>query len=73
MKPRRNGPLKTLSDAEVLRLVARNLHRRARLLAWPSSAGVTAIVSVEREVLLDGASRLRSMARRVPLWTDRPR
>lgn len=32
MRPPRSGPLQTLSDGEVLRLIARNLQSRARLL-----------------------------------------
>jgi hypothetical protein len=63
VRPIRRGPLRELSDGEVLRLVASNLQTRARI----APAGER----VERLVLVDAAGRLRSIARRVPLWTAR--
>lgn len=77
MTRRRSGPLQTMTDAAVLRLAARHFDRQAqrlRDLADVTRGGggdMNARDRVEYQVLTDSARRFRSLARRVPLWTDR--
>jgi hypothetical protein len=75
MTRRRNGPLATMSDAEVLRLAARHFDRQAqrlRDLAQAAGGGDMGTRDrVEYAVLTDSATRFRALARRVPLWTER--
>lgn len=72
--PRNIAPLAELTDGEVLQLVARALERRAQALSDFLQAGdVLAIgeADAERHFNRQAAARLRQLARRVPLWTDR--
>lgn len=61
MRPRRD-PLPTMTDSQVLKVASRVLQIQAK-----ENQGVAA------RLMLDAACRLRSIARRVPLWTDRAR
>jgi hypothetical protein len=60
VKPMRKGPLHRLADSTVLRIAASELQTLSR-----------ASLFNRRPRLRDAASRLRAIARRVPLWTDR--
>lgn len=74
---RRNGPLQTLSDSQVLRLAARHFERRAQELRDLGLGGgalqSSTAAKLEYDVLSDTARRMRELARRVPLWTDMAR
>jgi hypothetical protein len=71
---RRRGPLQSLSDSQVLKLAARHFARRAQELRDLVRGGGTlqGSVAVEYDVLSATAQRLRQLARRAPLWTERP-
>ena len=58
--PRVRSPLIQHTDSEVLRMAARHVDREA-----------SGMNGVDRQVRRAMAARLRLIARRVPLWTDR--
>lgn len=60
---RRRNPLPSMSDSQVLKAAARVLTIQAKEIG----AGLA------YQLMVDAACRLRSIARRVPLWTDRAR
>jgi len=59
--PRVKNPLPEYTDSEILRLAAASANARANRAGEPPM----------RELHRGMAARLRAIARRVPLWTDR--
>ena len=59
--PRVKNPLPEYTDSEVLRMVAADLDRRANAAEDGSAARFNRVL----------AAKLRAIARRVPLWTNR--